>query len=88
MPARKPQGKPQARRAPPKSAPTLGIVHPAFVDSPLSPVVRYRVLIAGISRVGREPLWQGAIATADEIGDAARVAKLLELKRIEVVTDD
>lgn len=49
---------------------------------------RYRVLIAGISRQGAAPLYQGQIVTGHEIGDEARVAKLLELKRIEVATDE
>ena len=49
---------------------------------------RYRVLIAGIARPGKAPLFQGEIATGEEIGDEARVAKLLELKRIEVTDDE
>lgn len=47
---------------------------------------RYRVRSGGIS-TPTGPVATGAIVTADQIGDAERVQKLLDRGSIEVVTD-
>lgn len=46
---------------------------------------QYKVLIAGISRPGQAPAFQGEIVDGDTLGDAKRIAKLLELGRIEAI---
>lgn len=54
----------------------------------LPPGTRVRVLIAGISRPGLAPAYQGEIVLVESLGDAAKAQRLLDLKRIEVVDDD
>ena len=52
---------------------------------------RYRVLSGGINAPIGRPVaayTKGEIVTGEQLGDAARVAKLLARQAIEVVTDD
>ncbi len=58
---------------------------PAPAPAPAAQPKRYRVLIAGISVAGRAPLYQGAVATVEELGGEERTRKLLSLKRVEEV---
>lgn len=51
---------------------------------------RYRVLAGGITSQSGRPVksyYKGDIVTADELGDAVRIAKLIARKAIEVVSD-
>jgi len=48
----------------------------------------YKVLIAGISRPGLSPALQGEMVAGATLGDAARVAKLLDAGRIALMTED
>lgn len=49
--------------------------------------LHYKVLIAGISRPGLAPAYQGEVVEGATLGDDARIQKLLELRRIEPVDD-
>lgn len=80
MPIRKPQPKPAARRAPAERGP------PSTEAPPVAPATRYRVLSGGISAAAG-PAWNGAIVSAEQLGDADRVQKLLDKGSIEVVND-
>ncbi len=57
------------------------------IPFPLIPRARrYRVLSGGISTPAG-PVWEGTIVTAERLGTAERVARLLARESIEEVTD-
>jgi hypothetical protein len=81
MPAKRPPRPAPARRVTLPAARKMAQTHSAHdVD------VRYRVLSGGVSTPSGA-IYHGAIVTADELGDAERVQKLLDQGSIEVVDD-
>jgi hypothetical protein len=87
MAAKKPVARPAAPKpaAPPKSAPTPGIEHKAPASSPPVVVKRYLVLADGIAGVDGIAYFKWSVVDAADIGDAARVKKLLAKGAIKEV---
>lgn len=53
--------------------------------APAKPGARYRVLSSGIAGAGGVGHYTGAELTAEQVGDAARIEKLLAKGAIEVI---
>ncbi len=72
--------KPTTSATPPKAAAI------ATTQEAPTPPKRYRVLAAGLTGVSGWGHYRGDVLAADEIGDRARVQKLLDKRAIEEAT--